>query len=81
MVIQWQHCERFRPKEDCAPKDKKDAFFDDLKVTLGVGENFIKFDEPDTEKAISTRIQDTLRVDSASAEITNVKGVVNLSPN
>ena len=43
-------------------------------MTLEVAENYISFGEPDTEKAVKSRIVNTLRVDTASEQITNVRG-------
>ena len=77
----WQHCERFKPKSECADDDEKKAFFDDIKVTLEIAENYVQFNEPETEAAIQTRIVETLRVDTARDDIRNVKGLVLLTPN
>lgn len=79
--MMWQHCERFKPVEECATPEEKAKFFGDLKVTLLVAQSFIKFNEPDTEKAIEARVIETLKVDTASKVFTNVKGFVTLSPN
>jgi len=48
---------------------------------LEVAENYIQFAEPDTDLAIKASIIDTLRVDTDSDQIRNVKGLVTLSPN
>lgn len=50
-------------------------------MTLGISESYIKFSEPDTDKAQEARVFDTLRVDTASDQIRNIKGFVTLSPN
>ena len=52
VVMTWQHCERFKPAIECADEDEKKAFFDDIKVTLEIAENYVQFNEPETEAAI-----------------------------
>ena len=34
VVIAWQHCERFKPANECTTQVEKDSIFGDLKVTL-----------------------------------------------
>ena len=36
VIMTWQHCERFKPAEQCASKEEKEKFFDDIKVTLEI---------------------------------------------
>ena len=48
IVMQWQHCEKFKPSSQCATANEKKAFFDDIRVTLSIAENYIMFNEPDT---------------------------------
>ena len=51
-MIQWQHCETFKPDGPCATTEEKDYFFNDIVVTLEIGENYVKFDEVETENSI-----------------------------
>ena len=50
-------------------------------MTLEISNDYIKFSEPETSKAIDARLQPTLVTDTAQNSMENVKGIVNLSPN
>ena len=46
-----------------------------------MAESYINFSEPDTDKAISTRILKTISVDTAATASTNVRGHLRIAPN
>ena len=52
VVMAWQHCERFKPANECATQAEKNVFFGDLKVTLEIAQNYVEFNAPETEDAI-----------------------------
>ena len=64
IVIAWEHCEKFKPSNECATTKEKSDFFANIKVSLAIVENYIEFHEPDTIKTIKSKIQDTLLVDT-----------------
>ena len=55
VVIEWQHCEKFKPASECATAEEKAEFFHDIKVKLEIVENYIDFDQPDTMDAIHSK--------------------------
>lgn len=77
--IEWQHCEKFKPANECATALEKEEFFKNIRVRLEMVENYINFAERDTEDAIQSKKVDLLKVNSASEDDKHVKGVVELS--
>lgn len=66
IVVQWQRCEYFaEDPSTCASWEEYNKFFGDTIVTLEISNDFIKFSEPDTMKAIDGRLTPTLITDTA----------------
>lgn len=66
---------------NCAFGTDQDKFFDNIKITLEIGNNYVDYKEVDTEKAMKTRGSETLFVNSHLDAYKNTKGSVTLSPN
>lgn len=82
IVIEWQRCHHFAvDTSTCFSAEDYNKFFADVIVTLEIAEDYIKFSEPDTTKAVDGRLEPTLVVDSARENQAHVKGTVSLAPN
>ena len=81
IVMEWQRCDRFAAASTCASAEEYNAFFADVVVTLEIANDFIKFSEPETKKAVGGRLEPILLVDSARENQAHVKGTVTLAPN
>ena len=84
IIVRWQHCEELREEDPsliCATGTEKTNFFDNVKIQLEIGNNYIDYKEVETDKAIKTRGVETLLVNAHLNAYKNTKGSVTLSPN
>ena len=83
IIIRWQHCDEYAEEEGlvCATGTDQSKFFDNIKITIEIGNTYIDYEEVETEKAIATRGTETLVVNSHLRDYKNTKGVITLSPN
>ena len=65
----------------CASGAEQSEFFDNVKITIEIGNTFINYEEKETDNAIQTRGTPTLIVNSHLRDYKNTKGVITLSPN
>ena len=65
----------------CASGTEQNDFFDNVKITVEIGDTYIDFEEIETEKAIKKRVTETLKVNSHLRDYKNTKGRITLSPN
>ena len=59
VVIMWQKCANFRPKEECASAEELEEFVENVQIHLSIAETFIDFQEPETELALKKRLVKT----------------------
>ena len=79
VIIQFQHCRKYRAEKECATTDEFNSLFQDTKITLEMWHNYATFGN--AEKQIGLTKTPTLQVDTAQNGMQNVKGEIKLSLN
>ena len=78
VVIKLQHCDFYTHKDiQCAPKEEADKFLSKLTFDWKVTDNFIDFDEPNTERAVKAEVVEIGRFHAKN--FPNVKALVTVS--
>jgi len=80
IIVQWQHCNKFRPSRFCASKSEFERELADVKLELEVFNKYAKFANVETEVLGTARVP-TLILDTAQDQFKNVKGWVSLQEN
>ena len=66
LVIMWQKCASFKPREECASAEELEEFVENIQVHLTIAETFIDFHVPETDLAINKRLVNTQRINTRS---------------
>ena len=78
-MISWQDCNKYRPDGPCASDEEKEEFFHHLDITIEGAENFIAFNEVETQKAIQKSAEFLLKANTKAGPYKNSKGIVELT--
>lgn len=75
IIIQWQHCTKFRPSWQCASKRDFERELSDVKLELEVFNRYARFGAVETEVLGTARVP-TLILDTAQDQFKKVMGWV-----